>query len=334
MDIQSDNGSVGINQGQEFQMDQSQSLSKMVGYFNLGESNKCIKKDVFVTVSMMRTRNNDGDYTDNDNHKTDREDRPDVMMVAAPFLLNKTCDLNEGESKNSEMLLNSHEQSPNDGQRLTTLTLSTDVNGPHQNPSDRLSTTIHSECAKQKEDDKLNDDESIRTERKDILPECYDPEKPPPSSVQSMYSHFDYDNCSYESLNSDGNSDPFMLNVAQKCIPVPNEIRVESSTHLNQNNIGIGVLPRAHLLTRSSNSHQRNSSTRSGDVIDLTQDNPVPIVTRQIPAETIIYLDSDGEEVEASYFMKDNENESEESDQTINLLDDEEEGEGDVILLD
>lgn len=333
-DIHSEIGSVCINQGQEFQIDQSQSSSKMVGYFNLGENNKCIKKDVFVTVSMMTTRNNDGDYTDNNNHKTDREDRTEVMMMAAHLSLNKTCDLNEGESKNSETLLNGQEQSFDDRQqRLTILNVSSDMNGPHQNPSDRLCTTTQSECAKLKEDDKLNDDESIRTERKDILPELDDPEKPP-SSVQSIYSYFDYDNCSYESLNSDDNSDLSILNVAQKRIPVPNEIHVESSTHLNQNNIGIGVLPRAHLLATSSNSHQRNSSTRSGDVIDLTQDSPVPIVPRQIPAETIIYLDSDGEEVEASYFMRDNENESVESDQTINLLDDEEEGDGDVIVLD
>lgn len=368
VDIQCKNNWVGINQGQEIQIDHSQDdrqaattmlfSSKIVGCSNHDESSNCIKTN---TISSQRSRDDRqnaapvsisrtyGDCTDDQNNKTQMtasgRNRNDIKegFLSVPGSFNEKCD------KSREILLNDPEQSHDDGQGRTILSQSTSLNdgdgnedvsnitdnmGPHLNPSDRQSTTIYTECATLNEDGKHSDDESTKTERKDILPELCNPENPPPSSVQSIYSYFDYDNCSYETLNSDDDSDPVILNVAQGRIPVPvpNEIQVHSSSHANHT---VNPSRRTQQPMASGTGQQQNHGNRPVDVIDLTQDYTNPIVPRQFPPETMIYLDSDGEEVDASYFTKENENDSVGSDQTINLLDDgDEENGSNVIVLD
>lgn len=64
-----------------------------------------------------------------------------------------------------------------------------------------------------------DDNESIVTVKKDILPELYDPEKPTPSSVQSVISNFDYDDCSSidgDSAHGQSANCPFFIGTVLK----------------------------------------------------------------------------------------------------------------------
>jgi hypothetical protein len=164
----------------------------------------------------------------------------------------------------------------------------------HQTRTDRQTTTVTSTFEMFDEENNCNDEESVKTQRKEILPYFYNLKKSPPSSNQSMHSHFDYDNCSYESLNSDDDSDPLIcFNVTQKHVHVPNEIQVASSQCVNpgmEHMNDLASVPDAgKQLATFRDSLQSTHGSRSEDVIDLTQDCASPIIPRQIPHGTLIY---------------------------------------------
>jgi hypothetical protein len=250
----------------------------------------------------------------------------DAILWWNQFSSRSHGDREDGTALSQMTLTSKNEDAFNEGDENNTL----EKKVLHQTRTDRQTTTVTSTFEMFVEENNCNDEESVKTQRKEILPYFYNLEKSPPSSNQSMHSHFDYDNCSYESLNSDDDSDSLIcLNVTQKHVPVPNEIQVASSQCVNpgmEHMNDVASVPHARKqLTTFRDSLQSTHGSRSDDVIDLTQDCVSPILPRRIPHGTLIYLDSDGEEVEASYFMRDNENDSLGSGQTINLLDSEEE---------